>query len=192
MAAPGTDAERITPHQLTALAAQYINQGNIGIAYTYNEPLIGYEFIYDCSVLAKKQELKNALVTNGFINPEPLAKLLPYIDALNIDLKSFNENFYKKIGGNLQSVLDTIKTAAAYAHVEITTLIIPGENDGDDEMDALASFIASVSPDMPLHLSRFFPNYKMKEKLPTPKETIFRLNEIAKNYLNYVYLGNMR
>ena len=192
MTAPEASAERISPERLAALATQYIKDGNIGIAYTYNEPLIGYEYVYDCAVLAKKQNLFNVLVTNGFINPEPLVKLLPFIDALNIDLKSFDGNFYNNIKGDLKCVMNTIETASVHAHVEITTLVVPDENDSDDEMDALARFVASVNPDIPLHLSRFFPKYKMNGKTPTPKETVFRLQKIAMKYLNYVYLGNMR
>ena len=182
----------VTPAQLAALAEKYKPQGNIGVAYTYNEPLIGYEFVRDCAALVKERNLKNVLITNGYINPDPLNELLPFIDALNIDLKAFNDVFYRNVKGDLQSVMQTITASARGAHVEVTTLIIPGENDSEEEMDALARFVAAIDPDIPLHLSRFFPNHMMREKPPTPKETVIRLKGIAEKYLKYVYLGNMR
>jgi len=181
----------ISPEELTAQAAALRGRGNIGLAFTYNEPLIGYEFVRDCGILAHERELKTVLVTNGFINRAPLEALLPHIDAMNIDLKSFTESFYHKIGGRLETVKQTIALSAPRCHVEVTTLIIPGENDSEEELRALSQWLASVSPDIPLHLSRFFPLYKMTDKEATPKKTIERLAEVARNELRFVYIGNV-
>ncbi|MCL1884213.1 MAG: AmmeMemoRadiSam system radical SAM enzyme [Defluviitaleaceae bacterium] len=163
--------------------------GNIGIAYTYNEPLINYEFVYDCAVKIREAGLKNVLVTNGFINREPLEKLLPFIDAMNIDLKAFSENFYKKIGGNFQTVKNTITLAQRICHVEVTTLVIPGENEND--VEPLAKWLASINPEIPLHLSRFFPQHEYSNRHPTPREMILRLAEISRKYLKNVFVGNV-
>jgi len=173
----------------TVLAAE----NSIGIAFTYNEPTIWYEYVYDCSKLLKeKDESKSVvLVTNGFINEEPLKKLLPYIDAMNIDLKSFNDNFYKNIcDGRLKPVLKTIETAAKNCHVEITTLLVSGENDSAEEVEKIAKYIASIDKDIPLHLSRYFPNYKYKNP-PTDIDFILKAEKIAKKYLNRVNIGNV-
>ncbi len=181
----------MTPVQLIDKALELRARGNVGIAYTYNEPLIGYEFVYDCAVLAKQQGLKNVLVTNGYVCEKPLKELLPYIDAMNIDLKGFTEEFYKKLSGELETVKRTIELSAQSCHVEVTTLVIPGENDSDEEMTALSKWLGGLSPDIPLHLSRFFPRFKYGDKSPTPPETLYLLREIAKQNLNHVYLGNI-
>lgn len=191
MAMAGPEPQRTTPEQAAALSRQLIPDGNIGAAYTYNEPLVGYEFVKDCAALIHAQGQQNVLVTNGYISPEPLAALLPYIDALNIDLKSFSADFYRRVKGNVETVKQTIAAAAKQAHVEATTLVIPGENDSEDEMDALARFLAGINPEMPLHLSRFFPRHQMTDKPPTPEETLYRLKAVAARHLRYVYLGNM-
>lgn len=182
--------QNVTPESLVEIALDLVPRGNIGIAYTYNEPLIGYEFVRDCSELAKKRNLKNVVVTNGCFNTEILNEILPNIDAFNIDLKGFTEEFYNKIGGDLETVKKFIKTAAISSHVEITTLIIPDENDSEHELRKLSQFIASVSPDIPLHISRFFPCYKMSDKKPTKVSLIYNLANIARKSLNYVYEGN--
>ena len=183
-------SEYKTPSQLVQIALNLSNRNNIGIAYTYNEPLIGYEFVRDCAKLAKEHDLKNVVVTNGFFNKNVLDEILPYIDAFNIDLKGFTESFYKNIGGSLETVKSFIKIAAENAHVEITTLIIPGENDSVEEMQALSGFIASINPEIPLHVSRFFPTYEMNDKAPTEIIKIFELAKIARKELSYVYEGN--
>lgn len=180
----------VSPKQLIQKAQELVPQGNIGIAFTYNEPLVSYEYVRDCSMLACEHGLKTVLVTNGTICREPLLELLPYISAMNIDLKSFTREFYDMIKGDLQTVKNTISLAAQSCHIEVTTLIIPGENDSDYEMDALSVWLASVNPEIPLHISRFFPRYKMQEKTPTPVKTILHLQEIAKKNLTYVYAGN--
>ncbi|MDR0197010.1 MAG: radical SAM protein, partial [Oscillospiraceae bacterium] len=129
----GIKATRVPPEELVRKAADLIPSGNIGIAYTYNEPLIGYEYVRDCAELARERGLKNVLVTNGYINEPALSALLPFIDAANIDLKGFTPEFYKNIRGDLETVKRTIELARGVCHVEITTLIIPGENDSRDE-----------------------------------------------------------
>ncbi|MDR0410380.1 MAG: AmmeMemoRadiSam system radical SAM enzyme [Treponema sp.] len=164
---------------------------NVGVAFTYNEPLIGIEYILDAAPLIRQAGLKAALVTNGMILKEPLSALLPFIDAMNIDLKAFSTSFYEKHRGNLETVKQTIEICAGTCHVEVTTLIIPGENDGLDEMDALAAWLSAVSPDIPLHVTRFFPRYKMTEKEPTDRENILALAAVARGRLKYVYAGNI-
>jgi len=185
------DAQRVSPEQIVNLAKKYAPNGNIGVAYTYNEPLIGYEFVYDCAKLIHEAELKNVLVTNGYIARKPLEKLMPYIDAMNIDLKGFTEGFYKKLGGSLAPVKETIKSAYGYCHIEITTLIIPEENDSEEKIESLAGWLASLDPEIPLHLTRFFPRYKYEGKTPTPRESIYSLCEIAKKHLKNVFAGNV-
>ena len=179
-----------SPEEIAEISKECIGQGNIGAAYTYNEPLIGYEFVEDCARLIKDQGQKNILVTNGFINQKPLEELLPLIDAMNIDLKSFNPLFYREIGGVLDDVRRGIETAALHCHVEITTLIIPQKNDSVEEMESLSEFLAEIDPEIPLHISRFFPAYKMRGASPTPVETIYKLAETARKNLKYVYRGN--
>lgn len=180
----------VSPEALVQKAVELIPKGNIGIAYTYNEPLVGYEYVRDCAALAHRNGLKNVLVTNGTICAAPLCELLPLIDAMNIDLKAFTQEFYHRIGGDLETVKQTITLAAARLHVEVTTLIIPGENDSDAEMEELSAWLGSVNPGIPLHISRFFPHYKMDDRAPTPVETIYRLTQAAGKHLRYVYSGN--
>ncbi len=184
--------KKLSPEELIEIAIDLKPRENIGIAYTYNEPLIGYEYLRDCAKLARENNLKNVVVTNGFFCQEPMKELLPHIDALNVDLKGFSDDFYKKVGGKLDTVKDFIELAARYCHVEVTTLIIPGENDKEDEIRELSKFLASINPDIPLHITRFFPNYKMMDKRPTEIKTIFRLANIARKNLKYVYEGNCR
>lgn len=181
---------QISCQSLVEKACDLIGRGNIGIAYTYNEPLIGFEFVKDCGELAKKRGLKNVVVTAGYICEEPLRELIPLIDAFNIDLKSFSDDFYKMVKGNLDTVKNTIKIAAKSCHVEITTLIVPGENDRVEEIKELSKWISDIRPDIPLHITRFFPRWKMGDKDATPIETVYHLAEIARQNLKYVYVGN--
>lgn len=183
-------ARYMAPKQLIEQAVEMKMRGNIGIAYTYNEPLIGYEYVMDCSKLAHKQGLKNVVVTNGYINKAPLQALLPHIDAMNIDLKGYTNKFYNIAGGKLDTVKNTIEMSAEQCHIEITTLIIPGLNDGKDEMREQCKWLASIRPTIPLHISRFFPRYKMQDRPPTPVDTIDQLADVAREYLDNVYLGN--
>lgn len=178
------------PENLIQIAVDLIPRGNIGIAYTYNEPLVGYEFVRDCAILARKNNLKNVVVTNGCFNEEVLNELAPYIDAFNIDLKGFSDKFYKNIGGDFELVKNFIINAHKNAHIEITTLIIPDENDSQEELLNLSDFISSIDNEIPLHISRFFPNYKMNEKSPTEVKKVYELANIARRKLKYVYEGN--
>ena len=179
----------LSPDEVAALALQTVPNGNIGVAYTYNEPLIGYEYLYDCARLVHGAGLYNVIVTNGYINKEPLENLLPLIDAMNIDLKGFTNDFYKKVGGSLEAVKETIALSCVNCHVEVTTLIIPDEN--EDDIEGLAKWLSSIDPDIPLHLSRFFPRYRYSDREPTPRETIYKLRETAKIYLKNVFAGNI-
>ncbi|HHT94430.1 MAG TPA: AmmeMemoRadiSam system radical SAM enzyme [Clostridia bacterium] len=178
------------PDYLVDVALSMKDRNNIGIAYTYNEPLISYEYVKDCSVLAREKGLKNVLVTNGYVCREPLDNLLLYIDAMNIDLKAFNEDFYRKIGGDLETVKDTIVTASKSCHVEVTTLVIPGENDSVEEITSASRWIASIDENIPYHISAFYPRYKYSDKRPTSRKSVYDLVEEAKKYLKYVYPGN--
>jgi len=181
--------QRLAPEDIAELAVQAVPDGNIGIAYTYNEPLIAYEYLYDCSKLVRDAGLNNVIVTNGFINEEPLKALLPFIDAMNIDLKGFTDRFYKKVGGILETVKKTIEMSSSYCHVEVTTLVVPGEN--EDDVEAIAKWLASIDPDIPLHLTRFFPRYRYSDRKTTQRETIKKLHETARKHLKNVYAGNM-
>jgi len=184
------ETEVITCEEIAAKALNLRVSGNIGIAYTYNEPLIGYEFVRDCAKIAKEKGLKNVVVTNGYICEEPLKELLPLIDAFNIDLKGFTEEFYQKLRGDLATVKRTIELATQECHVEVTTLIIPGENDSEEEMEELSGWLASINPDIPLHISRFFPRWQLRDKNATPVKQVYRLAEVARHNLKYVHEGN--
>ncbi len=169
-----------------------LKSGCKSISYTYNEPTIFAEFVKEVAVLARKKGLKNILVTNGYMTKECIDFLGDYIDAMNIDLKSLNENFYKKIcKSRLSPVLETIKYAYKKGiHIEITTLIIPEENDSENELKEIVKFISGISREIPWHISRFFPMYKMKDKDLTHIDSLNRAEEIGKKYLKYVYIGN--
>ncbi len=184
-------AKQMRFEELVNLALDFIPQGNIGIAFTYNEPIIGYEFVLETAKLAKQNKLKTVLVTNGTINEKYLLAILPYIDAMNIDLKGFTQEYYSKLNGNLEQVKRTIELSQSRTHVELTSLIIPGENDSEEDIEKEARWIASVNPEIPLHLSRFFPNHLWMDKQSTLIDTLFKLEAIAKQYLKYVHLGNV-
>jgi pyruvate formate lyase activating enzyme len=180
----------LSPRQLVNHALEIT--ANIGIAYTYNEPTVAYEMMIETATLAKTTGLKNVVISNGFINREPLEQLLPFIDAFNIDLKAFNDGFYRKItGGKLNPVLNTLKTIyKAGKHLEITMLVIPSLNDSEAEFTEMLNWIVSeLSPSVPLHLSRYFPAWKM-DLPPTPTETLQNLAKLASEKLYYVFTGN--
>jgi len=179
----------LNPESAVALASRY---NSMGIAYTYAEPMVWFEYVLDTAKLAHDDGLKNVLVTNGYINEEPLRQLLPFIDAMNIDLKSIRENFYEELcKGSLSPVLRTLEIAKEHCHIEVTNLIIPTLNDSEEDIHDLVRWVAeNLGEDTPLHFSRYFPQYKMKIP-PTPVETLLRAREIGKEYLNYVYLGNV-
>lgn len=176
------------PEEIVNLALEYHYPS---ISYTYNEPTIYFEYMYDIAVIAKSKGLKNIMVTNGYIGEEPLNSLLPYIDAMNIDLKSYNDYNYKKIcQGSLEPVKRTIIEATKNCHVEVTTLLVTNMNDKEEELIEEFSWLASVNPDIPLHLSRYFPRYHYHEAT-TDLEFMRKIYYKAKAYLNHVYLGNV-
>lgn len=191
MAASGeTETRYMPPDKLAALAVRYKNNGNIGVAFTYNEPLVGYEYVRDTSKLVKKEGMKTVLVTNGSFSLWVLEEILPYIDAMNIDLKGFNDDFYKRVGGNFPIVQEFIQMASKSCHIELTTLIIPGWNDKEEDMENEAKWIASLDPSIPLHITRFFPRYSMEDVPATDVGKIYKLTDIAGKYLKNVFPGN--
>ncbi len=178
----------VDPEKLVEIA---IEHNSIGIAFTYNEPVIWYEYVLDTAQLCKQKGLKVVLVTNGFIQVEPLKDLFPYVDAFNIDVKAFNEQFYRMVcGGDLSAVKKVVEQAAGKAHVEVTTLIIGGLNDDKAEIRGLAHWLGEVDRSIPLHLSRYYPNYRMQLP-PTPVTTLYELRDVAREYLDFVYIGNV-
>ena len=183
-----------SPEELCSLALDLRSRGNIGIAFTYNEPLIGWEFVRDTAQLFHKNGMKTVLVTNGMASQEVLEQILPQIDAMNIDLKGFTDAFYSDfVGGSLNMVLEFIRTAAENCHVELTKLIIPGKNDSEEEMRQMTAWIASLQSgrgnEIPLHVSRYFPRYLWKAPA-TKVETVYHLADVARETLKYVYTGN--
>jgi len=167
-------------------------RNNIGIAYTYNEPTVWYEFMLETAEKARAHKMKNIVVTNGYIKKEPLEELINYTDAFNIDLKAYTEKFYKKqTKATLKPVLKTIeRISTSKTHYEITNLIIPGLNDKKKIFKEMVKILADINKDTVLHLSRYFPSYKTTIE-PTNKTKMLKLFEIAKKYLDFVYLGNM-
>jgi len=183
---------RLDPKQAVELALQQKERGYpcIGLAYTYSEPFMWYEYVYDTARLACEAGLKNVLVSNGYVNEQPLRELLPYIDAMNIDVKAFTEDFYRSTcAGRLEPVLRTVELAHEHCHLEITTLLVTGLNDSSEEIYRLVDWLAGVDPEIPLHFSRYFPNYKL-DLPPTPEETMIKARDLARQKLRYVYLGN--
>lgn len=184
-------AETVTPEKLAELAERYKIKGNIGVAFTYNEPLICYEFIRDTAKLVKDKGMKNVLVSNGTAELAVLEEIIPYVDAMNVDIKSFSEKTYRDVlGGDLNMTRAFIERAVKDCHVELTMLIVPGMNDTEDEMREASSWIAGLSEEIPFHISRFFPRYKMSDGMPTDVAKIYKLADIAREKLKYVYEGN--
>jgi pyruvate formate lyase activating enzyme len=176
--------ELVRPQQLIELCEQ---RGSFGIAYTYSEPIVHLEYILDCAALARKRGLKNVLVSNGYINPEPAEELLELMDAANIDFKSWNPDFYRReIGGKVEE----IKRFIGRISLEVTTLVIPTKNDSPEEIEAISRFLASLSPEIPYHLSAYYPRYKYSIP-PTAPSTLRKLAEVARKHLSFVYLGNV-
>lgn len=180
----------ISPEVLAKKAYQLKGFGNTGLAFTYNEPLVGWEYVRDTARLVKEKGMDNILVTNGSASVEVLEELLPYVDAMNIDLKGFRQEYYRKLGGDLEMVKEFIARAARSCHVELTTLIVPGENDLPEEMEQEAMWIESVGEEIPLHVTRFFPRYRMADKEATDTAKVYGLAERARKYLKYVFVGN--
>lgn len=183
---------KITPEEIERIAISEIKNGNIGVAYTYNEPIVWYEFMMNIAIRIKDVGLKSIMVSNGFVEKEPLRNITGIIDAFNIDLKGFTDRFYREItGGSLQPVLETLKTIAeAGKHLEITFLVIPEENDNVAEFEQMCKWIAeNCGKKTILHISRYFPRYKMTAPA-TSERVIEQLIGVGRNYLHYVYAGN--
>ncbi len=191
-ATANAEARRTVPADLLAMLQKEGTPDRVlGIAYTYNEPLTWYEYVLDTARLLKTRGYRNVLVTNGYINPEPLAELLPYIDAMNIDIKGFSDRFYRKYcRGQRAAVLNTVETAVNHCHVEVTCLLIPSLNDRPEEHEALAAWLAGLDRDLVLHYSRYFPGYKL-DLPPTGEGIMLNVIEIARKHLRYVFAGNI-
>jgi pyruvate formate lyase activating enzyme len=183
----GIDTKYIGPEELVAMAEK---SGLKSIAYTYSEPLIHFEYVKEAALRAHTRGIKNVLVTNGFMNTLPAKELLQVMDGVNIDLKTFNNQFYCELGGSLQPVKEFINLSQKLTHTEITTLIIPGKNDSRNEIRDIAKYLSDLNPNIPLHLSCYFPSYNY-DIAPTPIEVILDLAEIVGEHLNYVYPGNI-
>ncbi len=192
-------ADFISPEDMAQTAAHYRSRGNIGVAFTYNEPLIGYEYILDTAKLVKDLGMKTVLVSNGTASLPVLEKLAPYIDAMNIDLKGFTDRYYREVlKGDRKMVMDFITRAVQVCHVELTTLIIPGENDTEAEMDELSRWVSGlkdaegnrIGEEIPLHISRFFPRFMMMDRGATDVGLVYHLADTARTHLKYVYTGN--
>ena len=181
------ESQYVPPGEMARLAKK---QDVPSLSFTYNEPLVGYEWVYDTARFAKEEGVKVILVTNGYVEAEPLAKLLPYVDAMNIDLKAFREDTYRTVcGGSLTPVKDTIAEAAKSCHVEVTCLLVTGMHT-EEELAQMADWLSGVDRDMPLHLSRYFPRHRYEEP-PTDVGWMERMGEMAGEKLHYVYLGNV-
>ena len=191
--------DEVSPEKLTELAEYYRRQGNIGIAFTYNEPLVAWEYVRDTAKLAHEKRLKCVLVTNGTASLSILEELAPYIDAMNIDLKGFTDRYYRDVlKGDRAMTMAFIREAVKRCHVELTTLIVPGENDTAEEMRELSGWIAGLRDvyggkpgrDIPLHISRFFPRYRMTDRPATEVGKVYELVETARERLRFVHPGN--
>ena len=184
---------QVSPQWVVDTALSLEGRRCIGIAYTYNEPLVNWEFLRDTAHLAHGAGLVNVLVSNGMAAPAVLDEVAPLIDAANIDLKCFTSEGYRHLGGSLDAVKRTIETLAALptCHLELTTLVVPGLSDDDAQIEAMARWIAAIDPQIPYHLSRFFPCYKMQDARPTPIATMRRAAKVAGRHLTRVLLGNM-
>jgi len=183
------ETRSITSQELVRLARR---ESPLGIAYTYNEPFIWFEFVFDTAQAMRDAGMKNVLVTNGYVNEAPLRELLPLIDAMNIDLKSFRDEFYQKLcRGRIEHVLRTLEISRKATHIEVTNLVIPGHNDSENEFREMAAWVAErLGPDTPMHLSAHTPRYELKAP-PTPPATLLKAREIFAAKLQHVYLGNV-
>ena len=184
--------QRVMPKEVVELA---LRSGCESIAYTYSEPTIFFEYSYDTAKLAKEAGLKNVYVTNGFMTPEMLQMFQPYLDAANVDIKAFRDETYRQqMGGRLEPVLESCRLMKTWGiWLEVTTLIVPGVNDDPEELEELAAFIfQDLGPETPWHLSRFFPQYQMKDRAPTNEDLLYRTKKMAQRVgLNYIYIGNV-
>ncbi len=185
-----THTDYYSPEQLAELALKH---DSLGVAFTYTEPMMWFEYIMDTAPLLAEKGLKTVLVSNGYLNPKPLEELIGRMDAINVDLKSMREDFYKKVcKGKLQPVLDNIRTIGqSNVHLELTTLLIPELNDSEEELRELVDFVADIDPTIPLHFSAFHPQYKMRDRQRTSEEILLQARQIAREKLDYVFLGNV-
>ena len=183
----------MTPEDVVQAALGLSGRRCIGIAYTYNEPLVNWEFLRDVGKLAHGAGLANVLVSNGMAAPEVLAEVAPLVDAANIDLKCFTDEDYRTLGGYLDPVKRTIEALAALpgCHLEVTTLVVPGLSDDEGQVEAMARWLASLNPHIPYHLTRFFPRHRMADAAPTPVATLHELGNVARRHLCDVLLGNV-
>jgi pyruvate formate lyase activating enzyme len=187
----GISGLELPPEEVVRQAEQY---DCASISYTYTEPTIFAEYAVDCAELARERGIKNVFVTNGYITPEALSEVARYLDAANIDLKGFTEKFYREVcGARLKPVLESIKLYKKLGvWIEVTTLIIPGYNDDEEQLRGIAKFIKSVGEEIPWHVTRFHPDYKLMSVPSTPLETLRRAREIGREEgLLYVYIGNI-
>ncbi len=185
------DITNLSVEKLLKLAVdQKALNGNIGVAFTYNEPTINYEYILEASRSLKKAGLDTILITNGNINERPLRRLLPYIDAMNIDLKTYDEREYKRLGGDLETVKKTIKLANEYSHIEVTYLVYPRDLDIKRDFKSVVNFLSEIDKKIPLHINRFFPSYKLQETA-TELDLLYELEEIARGKLKNINIGNI-
>ena len=185
-------ADTLSPEELVEIAIGQKERGNIGIAFTYNEPSVGYEFVYDTAKLAKSAGLICVSVTNGMLSRDRFDRLLNYIDAFNIDIKTGNSSKYELIGGDQNLILGNVRSAAEHgAHVELTTLVVPGFNDSEEDIRSIVSFIEELDARIPFHITRFFPAGDMRSAYPTPLDVLYRFRDIAKEKLENVFLGNV-
>ncbi|MCI2049342.1 MAG: AmmeMemoRadiSam system radical SAM enzyme [Lachnospiraceae bacterium] len=186
--------EYFAPEEIAAEALREKENGTgcIGVAFTYNEPMVGWEYVRDTAKLVREKGMLNAVVTNGSVCACALEEVLPYVDAMNIDLKGYTKEYYDWIGGDLDTVKEFIRTAAAAGcHIELTTLILPGRNDSDKEMEALSAFVASVDPEIPLHVTRSFPRYRTLDMPAASPASVLRLAAVARRFLPHVFPGNL-
>ena len=186
------EADVLTPEELVNIAIETKARGNIGIAYTYNEPSVGYEFVLDAARLAKDNGLVNVCVSNGMLERGRFNELASYMDAYNIDIKSGSDEKYRTIGGDLALIKDNIACAVSLGrHVELTTLVVPGFNDDKDDLASIVSFISSLDRKIPFHITRFFPAGDMRDARPTDLGVLYGFRDIAKQTLENVFLGNV-
>ena len=191
------ETEALSPEELAELAGRAKGRGNIGVAFTYNEPLVGYEYVRDTARRIRKAGMVSVLVTNGTAEMDVLREILPLTDAMNIDLKGFTDRYYEQVlGGRRGVVMDFIREAVKACHVELTTLIVPGENDTAGEMEEMCRWIAGLKgmqgggDEIPLHVSRFFPRHHMRDRGPTDVKRVYELADTARRYLRHVHVGN--
>jgi len=187
----GLRPEEVKPVEVVQQAGR---TGSKSISYTYTEPTIYFEYAYEVSQLAKKEDLFNVFVTNGFMTEEMIRTIHPALDAANVDLKSFRDDYYRKTcGGRVAPVLKNIELMKKLnIWIEVTTLLVPGQNDSEEELQEIAHFLAGLDPSIPWHISRFYPQYKMEDLQSTPLDTLNRAYDIGKKAgLRYVYFGNV-